>query len=58
MDKEKSILPQQIQVNDAMVSAGAEILTRWKYESDSISERQAAREIFEAMLKHLPEQTL
>lgn len=44
MDNEKSI-----EVTDAMLQAGAEVLSQWKYETDFVGERQAAKEIFRAM---------
>ena len=37
-----------------MILAGVDALATWKLESDYVSERQAVKEIFEAMMKAIP----
>ena len=44
-------LPNKIAVTPEMVDAGVDVLSRWKCESDFVSEQQAVREIFEAMIQ-------
>jgi len=47
MDKPKTKL---IELTPEMLIAGADVLAHWKCESDYVSEKQAVKEIFEAML--------